>query len=305
MLKANKIIAVLLAVVLVLSLCACGGGGGEEPKKPAYPKEIFTTKEKGYSFKEMWLYNESQQRRIWSAEMIPDGIAEGEKVPLILYMHGASGQTPPLKTQAEQLIGDKVAGFLFEACGANSSTPQSDGRGWTNVHISSRTSDLMTAIEYVRTLDYVDQDRIFLYGRSMGGVSVMIAAGFFTEGEFPGIIIESSGLGATWGGMLNVSERSEHVVEEYAITNDQWEDWVVKYPGDVLFVCAEYDIAPYASEDSYPAALYAADVYRRTEGRDVVFCSLPNPESTHTWNSFAEDDKITAINAIRDFVLAR
>jgi len=237
--------------------------------------------------------------------MIPDGLQEGEKIPCIIWVHGGSGDTRTLTRQAGLFMENKIAGFLFECCGT-SQKPMSDGREFNGrIHYTSRVSDLMAAYEYVRTLDYVDQDRIFLYGRSMGGVSVMIAAGFFTQGEFPGIIIESSGLGATWGGMLNVSEKSEHVVEEYAITNDQWEDWVVKYPGDVLFVCAEYDIAPYASENSYPAALYAADVYRRTEGRDVVFCSLPNPESTHTWNSFAEDDKITAINAIRDFVLAR
>ncbi|MBR2874475.1 MAG: prolyl oligopeptidase family serine peptidase [Clostridia bacterium] len=295
MLKTKRIIALTIALLMILTLSLTGCDTKEpEKKEEVLPREIYTEKFSNYSFKELYFKNAETDRRVYGAEMIPDGLQEGEKIPCIIWVHGGSGDIRTLTREAEVFMADKVAGFLFECCGT-SNKPMSDGREFNGrIHYTSRVSDLMAAYEYVKTLDYVDTSKIYLYGRSAGGLTIMLGVTFIKD-EIPGIIVESSGLKGTPNSMLSVSENSLGVVEKYICPDDGWEDYINQYEGDVLFLCTETD-----ETGAFANGLYNHEVYLRRENGTSEFIACP--EGLHTWNSFTDEGQKMSIDAMRKFL---
>lgn len=147
-------------------------------------------------------------------------------------------------------------------------------------------------IKYVKTLDYVDTDQIYVYGQSYGGLVVMMAAP--RHNEVKGIFLESTGLTED-GGILTNGSATKGVVEKYKAPED-WKSYMKEYKGDVILLHSQGD-----TTIATPAPQYTTSVYEeRDEGR-VKYYSYADGE--HAWTAFTQEAQQASLEAMATYIL--
>lgn len=190
----------IVACLLLPALYGCagqegtadGGGGLPQQESHAVPEAENFEKETYY------VLNEETGRNIYTVQIKPTGLEENDKVPVMIYIHGGNGNANSLLPIAKRMAEIQCAGVLFECCGGNNgktSEPKSDGGDLYPSHYSSRISDLEAVLSQVKTLDFVDTDRVYVLGESYGGIVTCLAAPQHNE-DFAGIILVSVNAGA-------------------------------------------------------------------------------------------------------------
>ncbi len=97
------------------------------------------------------------------------------KLPLVIFSHGFGSNFRELMHHGEGFAESGLCCLFFDFCGGGTAS-SSDGT-MQEMTILSECEDLQTVITCVKELDYVDPERIFLQGESMGGlVSALVAA---------------------------------------------------------------------------------------------------------------------------------
>lgn len=289
----KKFIAIALLLCVSLSLfAACAAKEPAAPSKPKYPRLLGEAKSTDtYVENELYLWNEETQRKFNCREVVPKNLADGEKVPMIVYVHGGTGNALSLVNEPETLAADKIAGFTIECCGGNKNA-LSDGKDIFPSNYTSRVSDLEAAIAYVKTLPYVDTDKLYIYGQSYGGLVAMAAAPMHND-DTAGMILESTGMNED-GSIINTNPLG--VVEKYSIPAD-WQSFINQYNKDIIICCAVGD------EGGHANGLFTSTVYAQRETGSVTFYSCP--EGAHAFNSFSEEGKQITYDAIREMVLGK
>lgn len=295
--KTIRILSLVLVCVLALGLFA-GCTSQPEATKPAkggnYPKLLGQVKKNDvYTDNELYLWNDVTERKIYCREVIPATYKEGDKLPVIIFVHGFNGSADALVNEPRDLAADGIAGFTFECCGGNKVNHKSDGFDIYPSHYTSRAADLETVLAYVKTLPYVDTERIFLYGQSYGGAVCMSTAPRHNS-EIAGLILESTGV-SEGGGMLQSSGNGE--VEDYKVPED-WENYLKSYTGNVLLCNSEGDTTVKTETGDFTQAMYASRPGSATIR--YVLC----PEGEHAFNSFSAEGKKMTYDAIREMVNA-
>lgn len=109
---------------------------------------------------------------------IPQEALNGEKVPMVIICHGltASRNEPLLNGVAMSAQKAGMASVKFDFNGHG----QSDGC-FSNHNLLNEEEDLEKIYEWVKSLDYVDAQRIAVLGHSQGGAVVSLFAGRHTE----------------------------------------------------------------------------------------------------------------------------
>jgi len=238
----KKLLAIILAVVMVLSLAACGGGGAEPTKKPVtYPKHMGKLDDfpGGVSY-EFYDWNEVAEGKVYGIEYVPAGFNKesGEKLPMVICIHGAGGNEQMLAGVARQCASDGIAAITFGCRGAAKNTKSDDG----SASMTSRASDLGTMLDYAKTLPWVDQNKIYFYGESMGGMTIMLSAEYFKD-DIAGVLIGASGFSGT--GMV------DNEFPQYGIQEGQtWQERLLAYEGDYIMFHATGD-KTFSTEASY------------------------------------------------------
>ena len=288
--KRTSAIALLLCIILCcIAACAKQQPAGASSPAPAasqYPKKMGQAKATDtFTETKVILWNEEAQRKFNCLEVVPKGLAEGEKIPMIVYIHGYNGSEESLIDEPEALAADKIAGITFEA-----GTCIIDGKSVSPAHYTYRVSDFETVYAYVKTLPYVDTDRLYIYGQSYGGLVAMAAAPLH-NGDSAGLILESTGLSED-GGMINLNDQKP--VQKYVIPED-WKAYIKQYSHDVIICCSEGDTGAYANGQ------YTADLYAERSGAAATFYSCP--EGKHAFASFSAEGKAVTLDAIRKLVL--
>lgn len=101
---------------------------------------------------------------------------KGEKLPIAIVCHGIMAWIASVRHYAVELATLGYAAYCFDFNGGSVMNSLSDGRT-EDMTVSTEMADLEAVIEHVRSLPYVDPDRIFLAGCSQGGfVSAMVAS---------------------------------------------------------------------------------------------------------------------------------
>ena len=252
-----------------------------EPTYPLYVGEYASTDE--YTETTLYVMNEETDRKIYSMEIVPNDLGD-KKVPMIIYVHGGNGDITSLKSVAEGLASEDIAGITFECCGANKVSPKSDGKGIYNSHYTSRMSDLESIIAHVKTLDYVDTDQIYLYGQSMGGLVCMLDAPKHND-DIKAMFLESTGL--TEDGSM-VTREGNGLIEKYLPPEgtEAVENYINTFTKDILIFCSQGDSTGAHDNGKYTSTIYQ----KRTEGK-VKFFSFENGE--HAFNTFTQEAKQT------------
>lgn len=97
------------------------------------------------------------------------------KLPLVIFSHGFGSNYRELMHHGDGFAQAGICCLFFDFCGGGMES-LSDGR-MRDMTIGSECEDLETVLACVKELDYVDRERIFLQGESMGGlVSALVAA---------------------------------------------------------------------------------------------------------------------------------
>lgn len=98
----------------------------------------------------------------------------GEQMPAAIYAHGYGVTHQNGIQYAERLAERGFMVYCFDFCGGGTGS-QSDGSP-LEMSIFTEQADLEAVIGMIRRLDYVDQDHIFLFGASQGGLVSGITA---------------------------------------------------------------------------------------------------------------------------------
>ena len=95
------------------------------------------------------------------------------KLPAAIISHGFSGNTEETKKYADIFVENGYVAFCYDFCmsGSGKSTGSSLG-----MSVLTEKQDLLNLLNYVKTFDYVDKDKISLVGCSQGGFVSALAA---------------------------------------------------------------------------------------------------------------------------------
>jgi hypothetical protein len=121
-------------------------------------------------------------------QYVPAGVSDSDKLPCILLAHGRGTNRGALKGVAEEFARRGFVVLNVDSYGQGmSEQPISDetGQGAAGfAWFSPGSFGQLDALEFARTLNYVDQERIAMYGHSMGASRVGYAAaadsGYYT-----------------------------------------------------------------------------------------------------------------------------
>ncbi len=99
---------------------------------------------------------------------------ENNGIPVIIS-HGFLANQKRLKPYAEYLANRGYVVFTYDFCGGGLMS-KSDGK-FCDMSLNTEKQDLLCVMDYVKGLNYVDSDKLILFGESQGGVvSCMVAA---------------------------------------------------------------------------------------------------------------------------------
>lgn len=100
----------------------------------------------------------------------------GENLPIAIVSHGFMATQDTVKQYARALAELGYAAYIFDFNGGCVIHGKSDGKT-TEMSVLTEVKDLESVIAYVKTLPYVNPDRLLLMGGSQGGfVSALTAA---------------------------------------------------------------------------------------------------------------------------------
>ncbi len=120
-------------------------------------------------------YTDSRGRNIELYGEITSPATSGRH-PAVILCHGFNGHFSDFPAECERFAAHGFLTFAFDFCGAQRGG-RSVGRTADEYTPYTMIEDLKAAVAYIKTLDFVDASRIFLFGGSQGGfVTAMTAA---------------------------------------------------------------------------------------------------------------------------------
>ncbi|MCQ2146146.1 MAG: alpha/beta fold hydrolase [Bacteroidales bacterium] len=154
-----------LACTLVISACA-----GSKKSTPIDHTQ-------SYAFHTDTVYCQRDGLNIFGVAYIPEG--QDQKWPLVIYAHGIGSSHTAGEPYAEAFAKKGYVAYTFDFCG---SSPRSKSDGNTDdMTIFTEQKDLTAIIANLKQLPYVDADRTYLLGISLGGLVSSITAASMPE----------------------------------------------------------------------------------------------------------------------------
>lgn len=156
-----------------------------------FPKAVSDTKW-DYAQKEILISHDGIT--LYGKALIPDGAGP---FPTVIYAHGAESDHRSDMTTLKSLAMSGITVYTFDFYGWTDRSTGPDGSAWFKnsgqrnyeEQVLNQVKDLNAVIDYVKTLDFVDIENIYLLGSSMGGATVAAAAISHSE-DIKGIILQ-------------------------------------------------------------------------------------------------------------------
>lgn len=121
-------------------------------------------------------------RNISGNAFLPDK----EKYPFVVFSHGFNGSGDNFRIEAETLAKNGIGSFTYDFCGGALDS-KSDMHTY-EMTVFTEKEDLFAVLNTVRTWQNVDNNSIFLFGASMGGLVSALAAEEYAD-EIKGMIL--------------------------------------------------------------------------------------------------------------------
>ena len=130
-------------------------------------------KEKEYSMKTTDISFQRNGYHLHAQLLLPE---DGQgPYPAVILSHGFNGSGDHGIPYAEAFVRAGMAGVVFDFIGG--SMDSKSGGHMTQMSVQTELADLLDVLEHVKALPQIDEQRIWLFGRSQGGlVSAMAAA---------------------------------------------------------------------------------------------------------------------------------
>ena len=167
--KYTLFIAICAIIVLVLStliLSSC-----KDTKKDENEPMSFIIEE---------LYTTNGELNIYGKIYIPTKASETEKFPAVVLSHSANLTADSMNAYCIGFAERGYVAYAFDFCGGSSNS-RSDG-STQDMTIFTEMDDLKAVINTIKNLDYVNPNKLFLFGTSQGGlVSALVANDIYDE----------------------------------------------------------------------------------------------------------------------------
>lgn len=116
---------------------------------------------------------ETNDKRIFGKAFVPENVSG--KLKAVILSHGYNSSFEHVSDVAFALAEKGVFAYCYDFCGG-SIISKSSGKS-VDMSINSEISDLKDVFEFIKSLEIVDENNIYLYGESQGGfVSALAAA---------------------------------------------------------------------------------------------------------------------------------
>ncbi len=125
----------------------------------------------GFDSEEIHLRDES--RDIYCELLRPEGVGD-KKQPIVIFSHGYNSCSEHMRHEIISVAKRGIASIGFDYCGGGTCS-KSSGKTY-EMTIDSEQNDLLTVIDYVYNLPWVDKEQIYIYGGSQGGFLAGITA---------------------------------------------------------------------------------------------------------------------------------
>lgn len=238
--RTNYLVIAFLTTVLYISSNNLGNASTNEDNTSAIINN--------YNYKIQEISSNNNGKYIYGMAYIPEGI-EGE-MPTVIISHGYNGTYESNISYAELLAQKGYVCYLFDFCGG-SNRSKSEGPT-TEMSIFTEEKDLVSVIETLKGLDFVNAEKLFLIGISQGGmVSAMVAADYpdCIKGLvliFPAFAIPYDAQ-AKFGTLKNVPETVDimgmtlsRIYYEKLFNYDPYTD-IIRYTKNVLIIHGDRD----------------------------------------------------------------
>lgn len=196
-----KVWTLLVSVVLSVSLAGCNGEAqtpsaptevpGSQQTEPAPPAPTGGTQDTAidwdslsYSYTTQELPAQVDGHAIYGEIYIPDGA--GEAMPAAIFSHGYGGTHAIGAPYAQALAQKGFVVYCYDFRGGSNAS-RSDGSP-LDMSVFTEKADLEAVLSMLQSLDYVDNERIFLMGTSQGGMVSAIAGAAHPE-EIRGMML--------------------------------------------------------------------------------------------------------------------
>ena len=127
---------------------------------------------------------ETESKYIYGHAFIPD--SGKDSYPTVIICHGIGNDHSHTDYIGMMLAERGIAAYTFDFCGGGENSESSGD--FLQMSVRTEADDLMDVTDYVRTLDFVDRNNLFLLGQSQGGYVVTEIAHMRQE-DLRGIIL--------------------------------------------------------------------------------------------------------------------
>ncbi|MGN1373281.1 MAG: alpha/beta hydrolase [Candidatus Coproplasma sp.] len=251
------IVAVALTLLMPFTLSACAKDDEIPPEELTYTVEEFYASRDGLN--------------IYGKLYVPKE-AEG-KLPAVILSHSANLNADSMNLYAAGFAERGFVAYAFDFCGACSKS-RSDG-DTDDMTLFSEIADLKAVISTVSVLDNVDENNIYLFGTSQGGlVSALTAEECATQikGEillYPAFNIpELVSMAGSWGSLGGYGQAFSDTLADYDVY-----EHIGSFYGNVLIIHGSSDFIVDKSYSERAAELYENCTLKIIDGANHGFNS--------------------------------
>ncbi len=240
-------------------------------------------------------------------------LPEGDPAPVVLLLHGFTGSRDELATEAvpegifartaERLADAGYASLRIDFAGSGEAT---DEMSFAETTFEGQTSDALAAVDYLRGLDTIDSDDLFLIGWSQGGLVAAAAAGRSNAFDAVALWNAVATPMSTYSGILTPETVAEGLAaaptEPVAVTLP-WAE--IELNGAFFAGLQAHD--PVAEITGYEGPLFVAqgnaDTTVPPSSAELYMIAHSGPEQLwtaemdHVFNTFATDDVLEELIA--------
>lgn len=124
---------------------------------------------------EVWIcYND---KKIYGIKYLPNDV---KKCPMVIFSHGYNGSGAGAEKYAKYLAERGIGAFCYDFCGGAIASRSS--MDTTKMTLFTEKDDLLNVYEEVQKWEETDEESVFLFGESQGGLISALVAGELKDG---------------------------------------------------------------------------------------------------------------------------
>lgn len=297
-----------IAGILAAALCLCMipvSVQAEEISEEKILQEGYMEEGDGWKSEVAWASN--GEKRIYGEFYYPENFDKNDSYPVVIMSHGFMSTHAGFEKAdwAQMLAEEGYVGYIFDFCGG-SKMSRSD-MDFMEMSVMTEVSDLNAVIDFVKEQTFVDEQQIYLFGASQGGLVSALTAAQRKE--------EIAGLVLLYPALCIVDDLHEQYPEKESIPQEDVEALGTKvgrqyvtdvYDMDVMKEIGEYEgsvLLIHGTEDKTVPYICSIEALEKAYAESASELVLLSGEGTvHGFDGFFEETRETAHGAVKNFL---